>query len=142
MHLITHFSMLKCNSSFVTAHTKYAHTHMQNACMHMRCREGGGGRWRAMAAKIDRAANGFHMSSLAGVDKWSMRHYRACQLPCQASSAPPPHTPLSHCPCPQFPIQSNSHAVCMCVCVFVSCFACQSENFLTCTWRMRNAQKG
>lgn len=46
MHLITHFSMLKCNSSFVTAHTKYAHTHtqthMQDACMHMRCREGEG----------------------------------------------------------------------------------------------------
>lgn len=42
--------MLKCNSSFVTAHTKYAHTqthrhthtHMQDACMHMRCREGRG----------------------------------------------------------------------------------------------------
>lgn len=115
MHLITHFSMLKCNSSFVTAHTKYAHTHthMQDACMHMRCREGRGGRGDV---EIDRAANGFHMSSLAGVDKWSMRHV-SCHARHPLSLPPPTSLPSLIAACPQLPIQSDSHAVFVCVCV-------------------------
>lgn len=85
-----------------SAHKVRTHrlTHTLAGCMHayeMQRGEGGRG-----DGEIDRAANGFHMSSLAGVDKWSMRHV-SCHARHPLPLPPPTFHPLSHCCLPPIP---------------------------------------